>query len=93
VWRRDGQELFFLAPDGKLMAVSVTPGAAGAKFVRGTPQPLFQTRMRQTYAPWPVNYDATADGRRFLMNAVQPGTGPTISVVVNWKLGNAHARN
>jgi WD40-like Beta Propeller Repeat len=93
VWRRDGQELFFLAPDAKLMAVSVTPGAPGAKFVQGTPQPLFQTRMRPTYAPWPVNYDATRDGQRFLMNAVRPDTGPTISIVVNWKLGNAHARN
>ena len=92
VWRRDGRELFFLAPDGKLMAVSVTPGATDP-FAGEAPKALFQARMRPTYAPWPVNYDVTPDGQRFLMNAVRPDTGPTISIVVNWKPGNAHARN
>ena len=42
-WRRDGKELFYLALDGKLMAVPIklgttTPGA-------GVPVPLFQTRV------------------------------------------------
>jgi eukaryotic-like serine/threonine-protein kinase len=92
VWRRDGRELFFLAPDARLMAISVTPGAT-LPFAGGTPQALFQTRLRPTYAPWPVNYDVTPDGQRFLMNAVRPDTGPTISIVVNWKPGNAHTRN
>jgi eukaryotic-like serine/threonine-protein kinase len=92
VWRRDGRELFFLAPDAKLMAISVTPGAT-LPFAGGTPQALFQTRLRPSYAPWPVNYDVTPDGQRFLMNAVRSDTGPTISIVVNWKPGNAHTRN
>jgi eukaryotic-like serine/threonine-protein kinase len=81
IWRRDGKELFFVAPDRKLMAVSV---AAGETFVRGTPRALFETRMRPTYAPYPVNYDVTADGQRFLIDAVVPNTGPTISIVTNW---------
>ena len=83
VWRGDGQELFFLAPDGKLMSVPVPPGnlwgPAGA-------QPLFQTRMRATYAPYPLNYDVTADGQRFLINDVRPDTGPIISVITNWRV-------
>ena len=81
VWRRDGKELFFLAPDGKLMVASVSPGAA---FVHGTPQALFQAGMRPTYAPYPVTYDVTPDGQRFLVDRVRPGTGPTISIVLNW---------
>ena len=80
LWRRDGRELFFLAPDRKLMAVPVTTGAT---FTRGIPRSLFETRMRPTYAPYPVNYDATPDGQRFLMDSVRPGTGPNISIVVN----------
>jgi len=34
-WRADGKELYFIAPDGKLMAASVT--AAGVTFAAGTP--------------------------------------------------------
>ena len=81
IWRRDGKELFFLAPDRKLMAVPVT---SGATFIRGSPHALFETRMRPTYAPYPVNYDVTSDGQRFLIDSVRPDTGPTISIVVNW---------
>jgi serine/threonine protein kinase/Tol biopolymer transport system component len=82
VWRRDGKELFFLAPDAKLMVASVSPGAT---FVHGRPQALFETVMRPTYAPYPANYDATPDGQRFLIAGVRPGTGPTISIVLNWQ--------
>jgi len=39
-WRSDGRELFYLAPDGKMMAVDVT---AAREFQAGTPTPLFQT--------------------------------------------------
>jgi serine/threonine protein kinase len=81
VWRRDGRELFFLAPGGKMMSVSVSPGPT---FVRGSPQALFDTPMRPTYAPYPVNYDVTSDGQRFLIVGVRPDTAPTISLVVNW---------
>jgi len=80
-WRRDGKELFFLAPDGMMMASDMTPGAAPS----GRPaKKLFSTRARQTYPPYPFVYDVTFDGQRFLIDSVVPGTGPTISVVVNW---------
>ena len=82
VWRRDGSELFFLSPDRRLMAVGVT--TSGDTFVKSPPQALFETRMRPTYAPYPVNYDVTADGQRFLIGSVRPDTGPTISILVNW---------
>ena len=42
--RGDGRELFFIALDGKLTAVPVTPGDA-PKF--GTPVALFQTQQRE----------------------------------------------
>src|SRR5438093_12638456 len=37
-WRADGKELYFVAPEGKLMAASIT--AAGATFSADTPVPL-----------------------------------------------------
>jgi dipeptidyl aminopeptidase/acylaminoacyl peptidase len=81
IWRDNGEELYFLAPDGKLMSAAVTTGST---FSIDTPRPLFQTRMRPTYPPYPVDYDVTADAQRFLINAVRPDTGPVISIVANW---------
>jgi Tol biopolymer transport system component len=82
IWRENGDELYFLAPDSKLMSV---PVRTGTSFSRGTPRPLFQTRMRPTYPPYPVNYDIAADAKHFLINGVRPDTGPVISIVANWR--------
>ena len=43
-WRADGKELFFVSPEGKLMAASVK---LGGSFEAMTPTTLFQTRRRQ----------------------------------------------
>ncbi|HXM51442.1 MAG TPA: protein kinase, partial [Pyrinomonadaceae bacterium] len=43
VWRRDGSELFFVAPDGQMMSSAVKTG--GTEFQFGAPKPLFKTRM------------------------------------------------
>ncbi len=71
-WRKDGKELFFLAPDRTLMAMRIrVPGA----FDAGTPQRLFQS----PYIPVgdigvSQSYDVTADGLRFLVAATEPGS-------------------
>jgi len=62
VWSRDGKEIFYAAPDGRLMAV---PVSAGATFSSGTPQPLFQTSLRLNVPA--RQYAVSADGQRFLM--------------------------
>ena len=77
-WARDGKELYFLAPDRKLMAATV---AAGDGFeVRGI-EPLFATTLdpgaqRQTYAVAP-------DGR-FLLNVPVATSSAPLVVVLNW---------
>ena len=43
VWRADGEELYYLAPDGTLMAASIT--TLGGELVVGTPVALFPTRI------------------------------------------------
>jgi serine/threonine protein kinase/Tol biopolymer transport system component len=78
-WRGDGRELFYLAPNGKMMAVDVI---AGQEFRVGTPMSLFQTPAGAIVG------DVTADGKRFLL--VTPvGQSPSVpfTVVLNWTAG------
>jgi len=80
-WRRDGRELFYLAPDGQLKAVAI---ALGAGVTSGPPRSLFRTpdvfstpRRRQ--------FAVSADGERFLFGVVvPPAAPPTLSVLLNW---------
>jgi Tol biopolymer transport system component len=79
-WRADGKELFYRAPDQRLMAVEIQ---AGSGFAAGVPQPLFLGRfdvatVRNRYLP-------AADGRRFFTVAPlgREAMTPT-TVVLNW---------
>ena len=77
-WRGDGKEIFFLAPEGKLMAAEVD--ARGISFQVGTPRPLFSASPSATAAP----YDVTSDGKRFVINATPELAGEPITLVTNW---------
>jgi dipeptidyl aminopeptidase/acylaminoacyl peptidase len=75
-WRGDSRELFYLAPNGKMMAVDVIPGP---RFQAGTPSPLFQT------PPGTLAFDVTADGKRFLLvTPAGPSASVPFTVVLNW---------
>ena len=82
-WRHDGAEIFYLAPDNKLMVAAVN--GKGSTFEAGVVKPLFGTRaapgLRGSYA-------VSADGQRFRINTVpeQSGSAP-ITVVLNWTAG------
>jgi serine/threonine protein kinase len=82
-WRRDGKELFYLAPDGKLMAVEVK---AAPTFEAGAATPLFQTRRRVAVSSTDMfSYDVTADGQRFLVSTdVSEVTTTPLTAVFNW---------
>ena len=82
-WRRDGNELFYISADRKLMAVPVTTD--GATFSPGTPRALFDVQMPEQIPPYPTDYAVTMDGQRFLVNTVvdQP-TRPALTVILNW---------
>jgi serine/threonine protein kinase/Tol biopolymer transport system component len=77
-WRRDGKELYYIAPDGALTAVSV---ATAPTFEAGARTRLFKTEMSTLVnTSFTRNqYVASADGQRFLLN--QP-IGPQASIVV-----------
>ena len=81
-WRNDGKELYYRAPDGKLMAVDVTLGPA---FHAGTPSVLFPGAPGQQQR---VVWDATADGKRFLFAAQLEQSAPApFTMVLNWQSG------
>ena len=82
-WRRDGKELFYLAPDGELMAVEVKEGPT---FEADVARPLFQTRRREQISSVDLfSYDVSADGQRFLVNTdVGEVTSSSLTVVLNW---------
>ena len=86
-WRLDGRELFYVAPDVRLMAVPIGVGADTRTLERGVPVPLFRTRLASGASISGLSkpqYAVAADGR-FLMNVVVEGaTAPPITVVLNW---------
>jgi serine/threonine protein kinase/Tol biopolymer transport system component len=81
-WRSDGRELYYVAPDRKLMAVEV--GGDSAAFAAGVPKPLFEIRNVGGF-PAGGGYDAARDGKRFLVNSPTQEESPRpITVVLNW---------
>jgi serine/threonine protein kinase len=75
-WRADGRELYFIAPDGVLMAARIDATAA---FSAGLPEPLFRVAVlpgnNRTYA-------VAKDGQRFL---VPVELSPPLHVVLDWR--------
>jgi hypothetical protein len=79
-WRGDGRELDYLTfPDERMMAVEI---AAGPAFRAGKPQPLGWS------IPPRAAWDATADGKRFLVAVPKSSSGPeSYTVILNWQTG------
>ena len=87
-WRLDGRELFYVAPDARLMAVPIGVGADTRTLERGVPVPLFRTRLASGASISGLlskpQYAVASDGR-FLMNmTVEDATPPPINVILNW---------
>ncbi len=84
-WAPNGRELFFVAPDGQLMAASVT--ATGTTLDVSTPVALFQTKMvggGNALPGFRHQYDIAPDGR-FLINIASDLTPVPITLIQNWK--------
>ena len=78
-WRSDGREIFYLAPDNRIMAAPIVLNAAGPTVDAGNPVPLFPLRPG-------ASYTVTPDGQRFLVNTpTDEATAAPITIVLNWK--------
>ena len=83
-WRRDGKELFYSSPDGKLMAVDVTEGPI---FKASAPRILFQVPVAQIGhnegGVQVLAWDVAPDGKRFLIDTATTSS-ESVTVVLNW---------
>jgi hypothetical protein len=83
-WRGDGRELYYLSSDRTLTAVAVQLKNGGVEF--GTPVSLFKAPVANP--GWARNhYQAARDGRRFLINVLDPtqsAGSPDVVVVLDW---------
>jgi Tol biopolymer transport system component len=89
-WRGDGREIYYVAPDDRMMAVSVE--LSGGKSVRvGAPATLFVSRIVDARGANP-QYTVSRDGKRFLIHTAfnEPASTAAISVIVNWNPTSEH---
>ena len=83
-WSRDGKELYFIAPDAKLLAVPIRSTATTVE--PGAPVVLFQTQRvggGLNVIGRSHQYDVSVDGR-FLINTAESDATP-ITLLLNWK--------
>lgn len=81
-WRRNGKELFYIAPDSMMMAVDVNPGPV---FQSGAPHPLFQSDIVDNgIRTGPMSWDLAPDGNRFLIITDAAGDA-SLTVALNWR--------
>jgi Tol biopolymer transport system component len=86
-WRRDGKELFYVAPDGRLMAVPVRLGSNTQDPDVGTPVPLFAPPLGGAgqQGDFRHQYMVSPDGERFLVATVTGEANSPIILILNWK--------
>jgi hypothetical protein len=80
-WRADGKELYFIAPDGRLMAASITSSGALAA---DTPVALFSTRPVTGAGVNKQQYMVSRDGRFLLNELVEASNSVPITLLLNW---------
>jgi Tol biopolymer transport system component len=84
-WRPDGKELYFVAKDGKLMAVPIK--VSGSTFDYGIPQGLFSPRF-VSGTIFTINkpqYDVARDGRFLINQSMEESSTAPITLILNWK--------
>jgi Tol biopolymer transport system component len=85
-WNPTGKELFYVAPDDRLMAVPIRVTSDGKIAEAGTPLPLFATNASNAEDQARQHYMVSRDGQSFVVQSVpEEAAGPPITVMLNWK--------
>jgi eukaryotic-like serine/threonine-protein kinase len=77
-WRKDGKELYFMDPQGAIYAVPISE--TGETIHVGTPERLFRADVSAVG----VSFDATDDGKKFLVNISPEQEQTPLVLVTNW---------
>ena len=81
-WAADMKEIFYIAPDKKLMSVPLTP--RDGMLEPGDAVALFQTRIVQPRLVL-FQYDVSRDGQRFLINSLpREDAAAPLTLLLNW---------
>jgi Tol biopolymer transport system component len=89
-WRRDGRELFYVAPETN--AIMAVDAITTPTFKAGPPVQLFATRgapasLRRSRD---ASYDVSPDGQQFfIVTPPEPSAASGIAIVLNWTMGIA----
>jgi len=82
-WRSDGREIFYIAPDGTLMAAPLSIAEGGKQIQPGKPVALFQT-SDTVGGGREHGYAVSRDGQRFLLPIPVEKNPPPITIFLNW---------
>ena len=80
-WSSDGSQLYYIAPDRKLMAI--TARTEGDAFAPAAPQVLMETRITEWEKAGGPSYAVAPGGERVLISTATDNGRP-ISVLLNW---------
>jgi Tol biopolymer transport system component len=85
LWSHDGRELYWIAPDAKLMAAPIA--FSGASATPGPPVVLFQTHILMGGADQPARgqYAVAADGRFLINTVVDEEAVMPITIIQHWR--------
>jgi eukaryotic-like serine/threonine-protein kinase len=81
-WSADGGEIYFLSPDSRMMAVTVS--AKGSTLELGAPAVLFSRRV--VVSPFKWEYTVSRDGRFLAEETVLEPNAPPITLILKSKL-------
>jgi hypothetical protein len=81
VWKRDGSELYYVSPDGLMMAVPVT---MGARLAAGTARKLFPVSVSVESVGQQYAADARAENF-FIISRTASAQHDNLHVVLNWR--------
>jgi Tol biopolymer transport system component len=79
LWRNDGQEIFYVADDGMLMAVALQ--TRDDTLDAAAPVPLFKLRVDPLSSR---TFAATQDGQKFLVNHLVQSPVARTTIIFNW---------
>ena len=83
-WNKDGKELLYISPSGKLISV---PVKTNSEFIAGKPKELLDVTGYYFPNNGNNNYDITPDGKRFIFikSSNNYSKQKTLNIILNWK--------
>jgi Tol biopolymer transport system component len=84
-WRPDGKELYYVGPDGRMMAAPIE--IMGAELKPGEPVALFPARIVAGGLDSGIGrqYDVARDGRLLINTVPEEAASTPITLLQNWK--------